>query len=100
MHMNPASHYPQALIEAAGNVTDTKLLITALLAIGYAAIRLIEAYGLWHGFAWAEWFAIITGGMYLPLEVYEVVKKVTVVKVCGFVAKRAIVIYRIRARRR
>jgi len=26
------------------------------------------AYGLWQGKHWAEWFAVISAGIYLPLE--------------------------------
>jgi len=31
-------------------------------------IRLVEGYGLWNGKHWAEWFAVISAGIYLPLE--------------------------------
>jgi uncharacterized membrane protein (DUF2068 family) len=36
--------------------------------LGYALIRLVEAYGLWRGKHWAEWFAVISASIYLPLE--------------------------------
>jgi uncharacterized membrane protein (DUF2068 family) len=39
-------------------------------------IRFVEAYGLWHTRAWAEWFAIISGAAYLPWEILEVAKHV------------------------
>ena len=35
--------------------------------------RLIEACGLWYRRTWAEIFAIVTGAIYLPIEVYEIV---------------------------
>jgi len=38
----------------------------ALAAMLYAAVRFAEAYGLWHGRSWAEWFAILTGGYIFP----------------------------------
>ena len=100
LHLNPASHYPHILIDAAGNLTDTRLVGLAAMAVAYAAVRLVEAYGLWHGRAWAEWFAIISGGLYLPVEVYELADHPTVVKAIVLAMNIAIVVYLIRARRR
>ena len=31
-------------------------------------MRFIEGYGLWRERHWAEWFAVISAGLYLPLE--------------------------------
>ena len=45
-----------------------------LLAIGaaaYACLRLVEAYGLWYEKAWAEWLAALSGGLYVPIEIFE-----------------------------
>jgi uncharacterized membrane protein (DUF2068 family) len=28
----------------------------------------VEGYGLWQGKHWAEWLAVISAGLYLPLE--------------------------------
>jgi len=55
-------------------VSDKRIVTFACIAFGYALIRFIEAYGLWHARAWAEWFAIISGSAYLPWEIVEVVK--------------------------
>ena len=45
------------------------LLVTG--AAAYAAVRFAEAWGLWHGRAWAEVVAALSGGLYLPIEVVE-----------------------------
>lgn len=71
MHLNPASHYPRIFIEAASHTTSGRLLTLAWLAFAYAVVRLVEGYGLWHGRRWAEWFAAVSGGIYVPLEVFE-----------------------------
>ena len=71
MHLNPASHYPRIFIDAASHTTHGRLLILAWLALAYAVIRLVEGYGLWHGRRWAGWFAAVSGGIYVPLEVFE-----------------------------
>lgn len=92
-HMNPAHQYPRIFIEAASKVTDAKLWMMAWLALAYAVVRLVEAYGLWHNRRWAEWFALVSGGLYIPIELYEVFHHVTWVRVCVVVINTAIVAY-------
>jgi uncharacterized membrane protein (DUF2068 family) len=100
IHLNPASHYPHILIDAASNVTDTRLLALAAMASAYSAVRLVEAYGLWHGRAWAEWFAIGSGTLYLPVEIYELFHHATILKALVLVTNVAMVLYLVRARKR
>src|SRR5947207_11079087 len=74
-HLNPASHYPRVFIEAAARTSDARLRTLAALAFAYSCVRFVEAYGLWKMRAWAEWFAIISGGLYLPVELYELIER-------------------------
>ncbi len=74
LHLNPAHHYPLILLRAASEVTDTRLWLLAGGAALYALVRFIEAYGLWHARTWAEWFAAISGAIYIPFEVFELVR--------------------------
>ena len=73
-HLNPASHYPHIFIDLADRLTDSRLMLLAAGAAGYSMVRLIEAYGLWHERRWAEWFAALSGGFYIPFEIYELNK--------------------------
>lgn len=90
-HLNPAKHFPRIFIDAMAAATDTRLWVMALTALFYAAVRFAEAYGLWHKRAWAEWFAILTGGIYLPVELYELTVSVTPVKTAVFLVNIFIV---------
>ena len=73
LHLNPASGYPRIFIEFAAKLTDARLGTLAALATGYATVRFIEAYGLWRGRRWAEWFAAVSGSIYIPFEIYELI---------------------------
>ena len=42
---------------------------------------------------WAEWFAIVTGEIYLPLEVWEIVKHTSWPRVIILIVNLAIVAY-------
>lgn len=82
LHINPARHFPHIFLDAAAAATDARLWTLALAAMLYAIIRFAEAFGLWREQSWAEWFGIFSGAIYLPLEVYELTVRVSVIKVC------------------
>jgi uncharacterized membrane protein (DUF2068 family) len=90
-HLNPASRYPRIFLEAINSLNSTRLWLLAAGALLYASIRFIEAYGLWHELAWAEWFGVISGSIYVPIELYELLLGVTVIKVTLLLANVAIV---------
>jgi uncharacterized membrane protein (DUF2068 family) len=82
IHLNPARHFPHIFLDAAARATDARLWAMALTAMLYAAIRFAEAYGLWRKQVWAEWFGILSGSLYLPVEIYELALSISVVKIC------------------
>ncbi len=92
-HLNPASRYPQIFLDLADHVTDTQLWTLALSALLYAGVRFVEAYGLWRQRHWAEWFAVLTGGIYIPLELFELARGVTWPKVTLLTVNAGIVAY-------
>ena len=81
LHINPARHFPHIFLDAAGAASDTRLWAMALGAMVYAVIRFIEAYGLWKEQIWAEWFGILSGALYLPIEIYELAVHVSPIKI-------------------
>lgn len=76
-HFNPAGQYPRIFLDLSERINDAQLWSLAIGAAFYAVVRMIEAAGLWLRKAWAEWFAVLTGGMYIPVEIYEVVRSMT-----------------------
>jgi len=92
-HLNPASRTPRILLDAAGALTDERLAVLAMGAIAYSTARFIEAYGLWRERRWAEWFAVVAGGLYIPIELYELVRRVTWIRFGLLAVNVAIVVY-------
>ena len=74
MHLDPASRYPQIFLDAAAKLNDSRLLLLALGAAMYSAVRFIEAYGLVLERAWAELFAAASGAIYVPFEILGLVR--------------------------
>jgi uncharacterized membrane protein (DUF2068 family) len=92
-HLNPASHYPRVFIEAAARTSDARLRTLAALAFAYSCVRFVEAYGLWKMRAWAEWFAIISGCIYLPAEAYELIEHATLMRAGVLIVNALIIVY-------
>ena len=93
LHLDPAERLPHIFLQAAAQVSDGQLLLLAALAATYAVARLLEAYGLWRGWRWAQWLAALSGAIYLPLEVYELASGPTPLKLFTLVANLCIVAY-------
>jgi uncharacterized membrane protein (DUF2068 family) len=90
-HMNPARHYPRVFIDLMERMSDAKLRVMAVGAAIYAASRIIEATGLWFRRTWALWFGAVSGGAFLPLEIFELFKGVSWIKVVLVVLNAAMV---------
>ena len=66
--IDPERHYMRLFIESVARATHHHEGQIAAVGLAYAVIRLAEGYGLWQGKHWAEWFAVLSAGLYLPWE--------------------------------
>lgn len=85
--------------EEALNARASTLTAVAVFLIGYGVLQLIEGTGLWLLRRWGEYFAVVATSLFLPLEVYELTEKVTVLRVIAFVINVAAVIYLLLSKR-
>jgi uncharacterized membrane protein (DUF2068 family) len=93
LHASPGGHLSNLFITAAGRTTDKGLWALAAAAMFYAIVRFAEAYGLWNDREWAEWFALLSGAMYLPWEAYSLLRHPHPIKWVILLANLAIVLY-------
>ena len=91
LHLNPARGVPRIFIASAGRIPDSHMQMLILGAALYAIIRFIEAFGLWHKRAWAELFALVSCAVYLPIEVYEISRGITSLRVILLLANSLVV---------
>jgi uncharacterized membrane protein (DUF2068 family) len=75
LHLNPDRRIAHAILHAASRMTDGSLWGIAAAAVAYTAVRFTEAWGLWHRRVWAEWFALLSGMLYLPWEIVKIIEK-------------------------
>src|SRR5262245_37595061 len=93
LHLSPARHYPRVFIEAAGRLTNARIWLFATGAFAYSALRFAEAYGLWRARTWAECIGIVSGGVYLPVEVIALIHRPTILKAALLVLNALLVAY-------
>ncbi len=92
-HINTDRHSAQLFLDFADNATDARLWAAARIAFAYAVLRFTEAYGLWRCRTWAEWVALVSGALLMPLEVRELLRGVTALRVAVFVGNLAVVLF-------
>lgn len=99
LHLNPTHHMASVFLRAASHVDDAKLWALAATAAAYSIVRFIEAYGLWHTREWAEWFALLSGALYLPWEIFELLQRATPLRAGLLVVNVAVLLYLLWLRR-
>lgn len=93
LDLNPASHYPRIFLDLINKINDTNLWSMAIAAAMYSLMRMVEAVGLWLRKSWAEWFAVLTGGMYIPVEIFEVVHRTSWPRITVLLVNLGVVSY-------
>jgi uncharacterized membrane protein (DUF2068 family) len=91
--INPETHYTRLFIESVARATNHHAGQIAGLAFAYALIRFVEGWGLWQGKHWAEWFAVVSAGLYLPLELTHFVHRPTPLNTAVIFVNILIIIY-------
>jgi uncharacterized membrane protein (DUF2068 family) len=71
---------------------STLALLTLMLA-AYALLEVVEGVGLWLLKRWGEYFAVIATSVFLPLEVHDLAKGITMTRVVTFTINVAAVVY-------
>jgi uncharacterized membrane protein (DUF2068 family) len=100
LKLDPGNRFIDALLAKAANLHPEQIKKLGLGSFFYAGLFLTEGIGLWMLKRWAEWLTVIITGSLVPIEVYEIHRHPSSVKIAVFVINLAIVaylIYRIRA---
>jgi uncharacterized membrane protein (DUF2068 family) len=81
------------LLTHIANLKPHSLKLLALFAFAYAALSATEAVGLWLQKRWAEYLTAVATAVFLPLEIHELLARVTFVRIFAFVVNVAILVY-------
>ena len=77
---------------------STLAMITLMLS-AYALIEVVEGVGLWLLKRWGEYFAVIATSVFLPLEIHDLAKGITMTRVVTITINIAAVIYLVVSKR-
>lgn len=93
LRVDPQNHFIHALIRKLWAVDDKKLVAISAGTFFYAALVLTEGIGLALRKKWAEYFTIFVTASLIPLEIYELVHKLSFMKIAVIAVNVAVVIY-------
>jgi uncharacterized membrane protein (DUF2068 family) len=80
-------------------ISMRNLQLTGVVLTAYAILEGTEAVGLWLGRRWAEYLTFVATALLLPLEIYEIVHRPTVLKGVTLAINLAVVLYLVWAKR-
>jgi uncharacterized membrane protein (DUF2068 family) len=84
---------PVKLIQKALTTDHATLELVAIGVLAYGALELLEGVGLWLMQRWGEYVAVVGTAVFIPLEVYELIERVTWLRVVAFAFNVFAVIY-------
>jgi uncharacterized membrane protein (DUF2068 family) len=81
------------LVREALTLSSHSITLLAIGAAAYAAVEVVEGVGLWQARRWGEYFAFVATSLGLPLEIYDLTRKVTVTALVLLGVNLALVLY-------
>jgi uncharacterized membrane protein (DUF2068 family) len=99
LHVNLTDTAFVARIQSVLSARPHSLLLLSCALAAYGALELLEGVGLILLKRWGEYVAAVGTAVFLPLEVHELLDRVTVLRVLAFVINVAAVVYLVLTKR-
>jgi uncharacterized membrane protein (DUF2068 family) len=93
LRFNSEGRLASFLMDRADLIGHHQLREAGVYALIYAGLCLIEGVGLILHKVWAEYFTVILTTLFLPLEIFELLRRFEVYKIGLIVANVAVVLY-------
>jgi uncharacterized membrane protein (DUF2068 family) len=106
LHLNADSGFVHYLLGKTAAIRPANIWMVIWTLTAYSLVHGAEAYGLWREYTWAEWFTLLSGAIYIPLELHSMTHGLTRVNIGAFILSLIItgyvggVLYQTRKRRR
>lgn len=71
--IDPENRYLLQLLGWLTGISSKQIVAIGLVTILYSALLLTMAWGLHLGLVWADWLTIGATGLFIPIELYEVI---------------------------
>ena len=93
MGLSPGSRVLMHVLGKLSAFNDHKARELAVGSLCYAAVFLVEGFGLLSGRRWAEWLTVVVTASFIPIEIYEAVEHFGAGKIVALVLNVAILAY-------
>jgi uncharacterized membrane protein (DUF2068 family) len=93
LRVDPENRFIHRVLAKVFAVTPKQLKELSIGTFFYAALLATEGVGLLMKKHWAEYFTVISTAALLPLEIYEMVERLSAAKIAVFLVNVAIVWY-------
>jgi uncharacterized membrane protein (DUF2068 family) len=93
LRFNPESKFVNFLLEQASLLDDRLLKRIGEVVFIYAALDLLEGIGLYLEKTWAEYLTLVITASFLPLEVFEIFRRLTLIRVSLLTVNVLVLVY-------
>ena len=90
---DPGNQYVDSALQKLANLPPNKIKGLGVGSFVYAGLFLIEGIGLWMVRRWAEWFTVIVTSSLVPVEIYEIQRHPSPLKILVLIINLAVVGY-------
>lgn len=98
--LDPGNRFVDSVLAKASNLNPQQIKKLGLGSFLYAALFLAEGTGLWLMKRWGEWMTVIITSSLVPVEIYEIYRHPSLVKVAVLLVNIGVVAYLIHHMRR
>jgi uncharacterized membrane protein (DUF2068 family) len=93
LRFNPESKFVNFILERASLIHDPMLRRIGAAAFCYAGLSMVEGIGLYLEKAWAEYLTLAITASFLPWEIFEIIRRLTITRVGLLVANVLVFVY-------
>lgn len=93
LRFDPEGHLVNLVLEKVAMINPHRLREISIAIFCYAALDIIEGVGLAMEKMWAEYLTLVLTASFLPWELFEIIRHITVLKIILIVLNTLVVVY-------
>lgn len=93
LSFDPDSRFVNHAIQRMTDISPRRFRELGIGSFIYAGLFLTEGIGLWLLKRWAEWYTVIITSSLVPIEIYEIFRHPTAIKILVLLINVAVVLY-------
>lgn len=91
--LNPSGNVVRKILDAVRKIPARETTVFGAVALAYGALEAAESYGLARRRRWGEWLTLVATAILIVPEVWELIRKVTLLKIGALIVNVLVVAY-------